>query len=760
MTDNPQNRRADYGTRPLPPEYIALIEHMELHQAGWWNFGLQRLVLAALWVAGPAMPSELPRRVADLAGLNPDPGTISNAVADLQAADLVFALADGTLKLGEAASALLEKELLRVEQADDAAKDRFDDALSRHDIPVEVDACWRAFNDMILIPLIRELGARVYELLAGTPGELLDASRDLDRVIAELAPGHQEQLGRALAEFLDPHDQIIRTYVLRRLNAYFFLEAARLPSSTLDALARQRSGTSSFHIFVDTNFLFSVLGLHENPSNDAAIALQHLIGQVEERIDVKLYVLPITVEETKRVLRNHAINLEGLVLPANLAQASAPQLTGLTRRYLAQAASSPTRLSADEFFGAYETDLLTILRSKGVELYNEPTDGLRTDQAVLDDLLAQEEFQDRTRRGGAKPYDANLHDMVVWHFVHRKRPAVAESPLDARYWIITVDFGFLSFDKHQWRTRGGAQPLCLHPATLTQLLQFWVPRDEAFEEALLGAFRLPFLHVDFSPEAEAVTLRILRKLSRFEDIDDLAPETLGAILENQALRGRISNAGNEAAEDELVEQALVDELRALEGRLAERVAQMEEVEAQATGEVAALRANVEAGQRALETTAAEAQRLREELASSKTDLETERNRSDRATEDIQDLEERISSLETVLDTERSLNATRRSRQLFGSVALVGAAATATLAVFVGRWIARATDLPSWLAYGAVGLGLMAVFLLVTEQVGARASHLGEWSILRALNRLRRLLVAAAITVLLGVTATAVYEAIS
>jgi hypothetical protein len=646
-----------------------------------------------------------------------------------------------------------------VDEADRRAQDLFIESLEQHSVTVEAETCWEVFNHRILAQLIKDLGARVYELLSGTPGDLLDASQDLDKVIADLAPTSAEQLRLAFADFLDPRNSDVRSYVLRRLNAYFFLEAARLPRETLDALESHHDVRRELRVFVDTNFLFSILGLHENPSNEAAVALQSLIRQVADRIDVKLYVLPITVDETRRVLRNHATNLQGLAIPSNLARVPFIQISGLTRRYLEEASRSQTRLSADEFFGAYETDLLTVLRSKGVELYNEAIDDLRMDQKVIDDLHDQEDFQARYRTGGAKPYDANLHDMVVWHFTSRKRPQRADSPLDERFWIVTVDFGFLSFDKHKWRKRGTAHPLCLHPATLTQFLQFWVPRDEVFEEALLGAFRLPFLQVEFDPRAEEVTLKILRKLSRYKDIEDLQPKTVGAILENQALRRRLASPHTESEADDFIEEALISEVHTLEQQVSAHEARLTEVESRSKAEEAAFKTELEVRARDLAERSAEADELKRELATYTSDLDQERDRAEAADSEVEELRKRVSSLEGVLDEERLSARRRRARTRFGFISLVLLLVAALVFIFASQWIAQSVDWPTWIIYAGLGVGVGALYLLALELVGSRSAELADWHLLKALSKIRVALIAVAVTVALSVFASFVYEAV-
>ena len=322
----------------------------------------------------------------------------------------------------------------------------------------------------------------------------------------------------------------------------------------------------------------------------------NLVRELRGRVDLKLYVLPDTIDEARRVLREVIFRLGDFRGQSNLAEAASRiGSTGLTGRYFEEAQRSQSRLTPEEFFGPYESDLLTMLRSKSVELYNADLTQLRTTQEVIDDLLDQETFQAKHRLRGAKPYDANLHDMVLWHFTKSKRSVSVESPLDIKAWVVTLDYGLISFDRHKRRTATGPRrtfepPICLEPSSLIQLFQFWVASSTELDEALVGSVRQPLLFLNFDSESEKVTLRILSQLSRFEGSESLSPDVASEILTNTALRDRLSNtSGDRSADEEIVREEMIDivqrldsELIALQDGHAEDVARISQLEERVT----------------------------------------------------------------------------------------------------------------------------------------------------------------------------------
>ena len=134
---------------------------------------------------------------------------------------------------------------------------------------------------------------------------------------------------------------------------------------------------------------------------------------------------------------------------------------------------------------------------------------------------------------------------------------------------MTVDYGLLRFDADKTRrTRAITVPICVHPATLIQMLQLWLPRTPQFDEAMLQCVRA-LLPRPTATEVETVTLRILRALSRFEDVDDLPEETITSVLLSRALRARMETANAADEQNALVKEALVDELAVAERKLSE-----------------------------------------------------------------------------------------------------------------------------------------------------------------------------------------------
>lgn len=510
---------------------------------------MERLVLACAYTGGPGSQDEICEAVRASSGVEVTSERLTRSIASLLDSGALVQL-DGNIRVSEAVRTELGRHEEQTLVSETRVREKFANLVETHELADDTEELWDTLETHIILPIVRHFGARLYALL--TSGND-DSRNDLTSHVGSLLEQTNERLREFYYDFIDPSDDDIRKFVLRRLNAQYVVDAAALSEDALDKLARQDALPSRIRVFLDTNFLFSVMGLHDNPGNEEANKLLELIEQVSSRVTLQLYALPITIDEARRVLRNIIFKLTQFRGQPNLAEAA--QLThslGLADRYFEAARRSSVRISAEDFFGPYESDLLSVLRNKSVELYNANLDQLRTDQQVIDDIHDQAEFQQLYRPRGEKPYETNLHDMVLWHFAYRERRGTLTSPLEATIWVVTLDYSLLSFDRFKRKSDRKRPPICLEPAAIIQLFQFWVPSSAELDEALVGSIRQPLLLLDFDIESEQITLRILDQLSRFDGAEDLPPDVAVEILTNQALRERISKTQPEDARDETV----------------------------------------------------------------------------------------------------------------------------------------------------------------------------------------------------------------
>lgn len=721
----------------LSPELTSLVHHVELHRSGWWDQALERLVLAVVWRT-PAPANQIATSVSAALGSAISPDRVDEIVQRQLASGTLVEQTTGEITVAHEHAEALQTEFDLITEADSKVQERIVELAVAFGIDADPDHLWYDLDELFVLPLVRSAGARMYEVLV-SGRQLADSVATYNDLAQPMCDKYGESIRRLLVEFFDPTVPEVRSYVLRMVNSAFVREAAGLGEDVLGVLRDSKSRPDRVRVFVDTNFLFSFLGLHDNPSNESASDLINLVSRTRGSVAVDFYVLPITVEEIRRVLRSVMSRMTGVAPHRNVARAAREvRSNGLVAAYL-EAASQYTGgvLTAEAFFGPYESDPVSILREHGVELYNRNLDHLRTDQQVVDDMHDQEEHQEKYRAAGAKPYEANLHDMVLWHFVDRSRPAVAHSPLEVGDWVVTVDYGLISFDRHKRRGSSAGVPTCLTPASLIQLLQFWAPRTEELERALVGAMREPLLFLGFDGDSEQATLRILKAISRFENIGDLSESSIASVLTNDALRSRLEASDpDDDADVVVVESAVVDEARRLEGELARARAEGESQFVEATRELEQRSTQVEELLGALRGRDESISLLERKLHDLHSTYEAEKSSSndeaDKAVRDKEELARRLDALEQEQANEKQRRAVRST--LIGAVAL--GIVLVIIAVLVAPAVREILPGRDWASDCIVAAAALLVWMTVFDQVTTRRQALGDTRLRGILRPLR------------------------
>ena len=645
----------------LSHELHALVHHVELSKAGWRDHALELMALRVIDSDGRTCSrAQVTERVNQMLAAPLGQAQVEKTLNRLIDQGKVVETNRGAIKLSEETMTALREQLCRQNEREQRIQTYFETTFA--DLSDRVEIRWADFRDHFVYPLVSELGAHAYELLSGEPIEVRHAESHL-RFLTRVPAGMRGLVSDRIKGFLDARNHEVRGYMLRLLNAAFLVQATHLSDKTLEFVEARLGKTLRLHVFVDTNVLFSLIGIHANPADDVVKALHSLIDVLKGRLDVKLYVLPITLDEAKKTLSGYEKRLSGLALTQDMSRAlkeGTPEISGITLRFVENGLQMGKRVSAEEYFSPYHSNLLQIARSKGVELYNAPTDPLRMDQDVIDDLLDQMSFEkERFPEDRRKSYQKILHDMVLWHFTRRKRPVRLESPIEAEFWAATIDFRLLRFDRYKRRQMAGEPPVCIHPTVLLQLLQLWVPRNELLEVALVTSLQ-PLIPHEFDRKAEEVTIRILRSLSRFEGSDAIGRDAVARILFDTAVRARIETAESAEEDIEVVRNALSNENQRLDLKVKELELERSGLKSEASEK--------EEEKRALQAQFENVESERDALLQA---LARQRRRS-------QEIEERLGKIETN-------RVVGRAEMWVGAAGLCGTAALAVLS-----WVALTT----------------------------------------------------------------------
>ena len=379
-------------------EISALVHQVELNRAGWWDRTVQRLILAAVWLCeGPPTTDDVNEMLKSSFSLDLSRGKFDSAIGVLETQNLIIRIPGGGLRIPDQKRAEFEKEIAAAEAGTRAAREFFFELVAKSGQAIEPAEAWKVFDEEFLTPLIRDVGANAYRLLAG---ERLVADEGLvDRFLKRFERKVRPALKQLVTSFLDPKRPEIRGHVSRMLHATFCVEASGLSEEAVQRLTKAMGKQVVFRIFVDTNFLFSLLELHENPSNAAAAELQEVIAKLKTNPKVQLYVTPRTIEEAKSSLSAAKFRATGLPVGIAFTQAALRAgVSGMMERFLIERARQNEKLSVNDWFDPYLNDFVPLARAKGVELFNVKLDSYATREDVVDDINLVMRFEEKVSR--------------------------------------------------------------------------------------------------------------------------------------------------------------------------------------------------------------------------------------------------------------------------------------------------------------------------------------------------------------------------
>jgi len=408
-------------------------------------------------------------------------------------------------------------------------------------------------------------------------GDRENKSIDFENILYKYPEEIRRDISKAINEFFDAKDSDLRRYILTNLNAYFLCQASQLKEDHIQYIYRKLEDTVQFTIYIDTNFLFSILNLHDNPSNEAAINLFELTKELDAQMGFEFCILPITFNEARRSITSARDRLIDLRLTPKIrrilkSREEFNDFSGILIKFINDIEKSEKSIGADEYFAPYIDDFSRFLRANNIQLLDVDVDNLSTEQEIMDDIVDQVELETQRKRKRKKGYDKWKHDIVLWHYVNRLRAQTVSALLDAKYWIVTLDFSFLGFDSVKKKDVKDAKntrddiPVCLHPSVLVQMLQFWIPVDHKYEIALLESIR-PMLPRSIDTEAEEIAMKIVAVLSRYEDMDDIPEKVIASLFANKAIKQRLKSEPDVESQITLVREALIAEAKELEYKL-------------------------------------------------------------------------------------------------------------------------------------------------------------------------------------------------
>ncbi|MDN2488178.1 hypothetical protein MML63_21350 [Kosakonia sacchari] len=534
--------------KPLSSELVSLINYVELNKSGWWKKATSQIILGYLWESLDNLNEhELHSRIKSDLNIDIPIENISTQIEYLLSKGLILKKEKKYLLTESTRKELNKKRQSSVEE-DSLVENLFKELMINNLPNSDADGYWHDFKNE-LSASIRRIGANTYTFLKS--GRLFKTHDWLSGFLNKYPDSEHQILLKVISEFLNANNEPAKSYILRLLNAYFFVEASQLNKETIKSLEATRK-SKDLKIVLDTNFVFSILGLHENPADESATSLLSLADKVGN-FNVRYYILPTTLEEIRKVVSYQLDSLKRHRYSPHLARAAivSGMRSSIAAKYFAESAKSDNGVSPDAYFLPFTDGLLQNLESKGIKILEWHTIHYPTDERVVHDQLNLWEKEEKKPEQKRKRYEAIEHDLIFWYSILDHRDGRADSALEETYWGVTIDWSMIQFDQAKRRIQSNKLPVVLHPTNLVQLLQFWVPRDETLESGIMEAIKLPLFFGDFDANDERATIDLIQALSTYKNIDSINVDILSSMLGDKALKQKILDADSQ--NDKIIE---------------------------------------------------------------------------------------------------------------------------------------------------------------------------------------------------------------
>lgn len=328
-----------------------------------------------------------------------------------------------------------------------------------------------------------------------------------------------------------------------------------------DVADQLRNELNDLTLFLDTNFLFSILDLHESQFIQVS---NKLIAAIKKHgFPFNLRYHEATIDETIGTIYHFGDILRSRHWSQAISRAAirSNKISGIELKYHHK--NAETSIDVDVFLKPYE-HADELLKKKGILIYKQTGNRLQERSDLIYDYSV---FLKSKKK--VKGYEAINHDATVLDTVRQLR-SNSRSSLEAKALLLTCDYFLYKFDWEKSRANGGMACTVL-PNTFWQILRPYIPPDVDFDKAFAETFSLPEFRTISSGTAKAAS----KMLSILASYKDLPEDTAAKMLSNDLLLDRLKATESDEQANEYVESALAEENASL---LEERAALARQLE--------------------------------------------------------------------------------------------------------------------------------------------------------------------------------------
>jgi hypothetical protein len=483
-----------------------------------------------------------------LLGISIPERDINSALHELERAGKVM-LCEGEYVPDLAVQASLMQDADEARRLEQRVKDKWLAEITAKYVSIPLDSFWGALRGY-LQRVFRRHGMQSVALLqpqVSLPTDYQDSLHTLRQEAISLSldtkfhPLAREAISTFMASVGQDADRA--TYMVQLADVAFnFFKLEVSPEASQELVRRLPELT----LFLDTNFIFGLLKLHNNPQVEVSMQLVEAVKKHELPFKLRYH------ERTQREIRDTASYYGGILKssywPTSLSKAAVAsgRLSGIENKF--HELNSRGHVDVKEFLRPIE-HFDVVVADMDIKLYRISQD--RTKECATLNTEYAAFLQKYSRKD--KPYEVIQHDVVLLDTVSQLR-STAPSTLEAGTLILTCDFTLYLFDQAQAK-KENRLPCVILPNNFWQMLRPYMKSDTDFDKAFAETFALPEFSVIGSGGSRACS-KMLGILAAYREFPE---ETATRLLTNGVLVDNLSQVTDDIEFNALVEAAIVEQ---------------------------------------------------------------------------------------------------------------------------------------------------------------------------------------------------------
>ena len=356
-----------------------------------------------------------------------------------------------------------------------------------------------------------------------------------------------------------------KRYIARLLDSTFVIHMLHMDKDCSALIRKQFKG---YRLYLDTNFIYRLLGLKGSTLQKAA---QSAI-KIAKDLGFALIVSARTIDEWQASIERAVKNLKRVpLLSPSLAQVGADYTTeeDLTTGYWWEYAK--TKISIDDFFALYQ-HIEELLKESDIKIKDTLCDRIKDGPLLTQEISKLNLATDYIKFPKVAEHDA-FHRLLILRLRGKSPP---KTFIDTKVWFLTCDTLLPKYDRMA-RKNPDEIPFCILASQWVQTMRPFLPRTQDFDETFVDLFTSPYLRT-YGELPSNIAQTILGRIAKYGQhssglavrvlTDRYLTKEIGQTEDAEKITELIDNATARAAEEFREERdGLKKQLDTLKGEL-------------------------------------------------------------------------------------------------------------------------------------------------------------------------------------------------